>query len=451
MGRIIFLLLLGIPVFTLPCAVTAADIVNIPMDHQINNGAGNAIVGSGTISFQPANPGAGEPDGWCKNSFTPTGYWGPDIDFVKAGYGPYVDVSDPNTAMDVDVRIYHEHEYNDAGMVLSLKDSSNRWRNFGYRPTGGLDSYLHNNNWTHRTYLLNDYARQAWDLGGSDPAFDPKKVVYMQWSASDWQNTGNDWSAAKKVVIHLLPPNYLGIIKGLPENSPVQVFFEPVSYTPTLGGAPANSYFYLEQDDRSAGIRAVNLTSAAMPVAGGFATFSGTLENDALTQEPYLAISALSASGSGNNVKPLGVNSRSINKDTKLVGALIGTSGTVRTLDTAAFQWFTIADGYTRGGAEVKTKVVIGTIAGDPVLEPQIVVGDSVRLTGVVSQNDPSTRVILLKSFEVLAGPTNPPPHSKFKAIVVNCNPHCPGYGNKLTTEVFGWADPHYLMPDIPG
>ena len=31
----------------------------------------------------------------------------------------------------------------------------------------------------------------------------------------------------------------------------------------------------------------------------------------------------------------------------------------------------------------------------------------------------------------------------RFKAIVVNCNPHCPGNGNMLTTEVFGWVDPH--------
>ena len=59
MGRIIFLLLLGTAVFTLPCAVTAASLpISIPMDHQINIGLGNAITGPGALSFQAANPGA---------------------------------------------------------------------------------------------------------------------------------------------------------------------------------------------------------------------------------------------------------------------------------------------------------------------------------------------------------------------------------------------------------
>jgi hypothetical protein len=243
MLRTFVLLLLGTLVFGLPCVVTAASLpISIPMNQQINVGQGNAITGPGALSFQPANPGAGEPDGWCKNPI-PGGVDGPRIDLTKAGLGS-VDISDPNTVMEVDVRIYHEHEYNDAGMVLMLRDTSNRWRNYGYNTPGGLNSYLHDNNWSHRTYVLNDYARQAWDLGGSNANFDPTHVNYITWSASDWQNTGNDWTGAKKLVIRIAdPPPTIGAIKALPLHSPVTLWAMPVSYTATLAGAPANSYF----------------------------------------------------------------------------------------------------------------------------------------------------------------------------------------------------------------
>ena len=95
MGRGFFLLLLGALVVTLPCTVTAADLVNIPMDHQINLGNGDVITAWGTLSFQPA--GGGEPDGWARNSF-PGGWRGPNVSFAAAGIAP-VDCSDPRTVM----------------------------------------------------------------------------------------------------------------------------------------------------------------------------------------------------------------------------------------------------------------------------------------------------------------------------------------------------------------
>jgi hypothetical protein len=177
-----------------------------------------------------------------------------------------------------------------------------------------------------------------------------------------------------------------------------------------LSGIPTGSFFYIEQPDRSSGIRVENNSGNATPAAGSTVSLSGTVLTDGITHERYILADTLSASGTGNDVGPLGSNTRAIHEDTKLEGMYVKTAGTVRSIDSSGGGLiFTIADGYTTGGAEVPTTVLV---YGDEVDSSDMAIGDFVKLTGVVSQESPTTIVVILRSFSVQVMVPNNPPHS---------------------------------------
>jgi hypothetical protein len=69
---------------------------------------------------------------------------------------------------------------------------------------------------------------------------------------------------------------------------------------------------------------------------------------------------------------------------------LVRLAGTVREVGS---NYFTIADGYTTGGVEVATKVIVGTAWPTPTPAP----GNFIIVTGVVTKDSATSNAILLR------------------------------------------------------
>jgi hypothetical protein len=139
--------------------------------------------------------------------------------------------------------------------------------------------------------------------------------------------------------------------------------------------------FYIEEPDRSAGIRVA--WTGATPNLGQPQAVTGT---KATTPggERYIIAGNVIGREVFTPIRPLGTNTKTLAAPI-MEGLLIKTAGTVRTVGANSY---TIADGYYLGGAEVQTTVQTGT--GGP---PGVTVGQFVVVKGVASTQ--GVRVIL--------------------------------------------------------
>jgi len=213
------------------------------------------------------------------------------------------------------------------------------------------------------------------------------------------------------IVVDKTPMPKINDYKGKPDGSAIRLLGKTVTTKPAVNEWTGEAFFYIEEPDRTSGIRVVDYSTNSFDLAEGMTvSVSGTIETDPETQERYLATDTLSSSG-GIPIRPLGVTTKSINEDAKLSGLLTRVHGEVRevSLYSGYLDYITIADGYTKSGAEVLTKVSSINIGEDPAHYGKLKVGDQVTVTGVVSQTDPNTKLILLTDLLVEPGLISPP------------------------------------------
>ena len=206
----------------------AGVIVDIPMDQQINIGQGNAIypLYSSVLTFEPTAP-PNEPDGWARLHIVTGGgagswYYGPCIDFVKAGFGA-LNLADPSVIyyLGVECRYYQDpatntNPYADAPIYFRLYtyDDNNvtykGFRDYGvfYGPTG--ESWYPN--WTYKTFALTE--RDLWPYTESG-SFNPAKVHRCRFYGKNTYGKGNDFVDVKKFRIYTVPkPRFVrGVVK----------------------------------------------------------------------------------------------------------------------------------------------------------------------------------------------------------------------------------------------
>jgi len=171
------------------------------------------------------------------------------------------------------------------------------------------------------------------------------------------------------------------------------------------GEARTTDYFYIAESNRSCGIRVQDGSIGQDVVSEGEAvTVSGFVrQNDA--GERYIELNAIPSGGEGWDIGPLATNSRSVLQDQLLVGELVRMAGKVKQVAEDGLS-LTVSDGYRQDGTEVAVKAVVET--GEAIID--IVADDYVVATGVVSKEDLTTRVILLRELNKVPMPEPPPP-----------------------------------------
>ncbi|HOJ75948.1 MAG TPA: PQQ-binding-like beta-propeller repeat protein [Phycisphaerae bacterium] len=187
------------------------NLVDLPMDQQVDIGMGNAIYGEGDaqnfISFHPADPDNGEPEGWARLNIKVSGwYYGPSVDFVKA-IGRPIDISECQTTLSVDLRYFqgggNTNPYGDAPIFLRLMTYNEQnsalvgYRDYSiiYATQRGDPPYP---TWTTKEVKLNDLTFQDYTESGS---FDPTKVHRLRFYGTDWAGKGDDFVDVKNLVI----------------------------------------------------------------------------------------------------------------------------------------------------------------------------------------------------------------------------------------------------------
>jgi len=180
-------------------------------------------------------------------------------------------------------------------------------------------------------------------------------------------------------------------VKGLPGEPEVTVT-APITLAPRDSLGNRTNYFYIEDEDRTAGIRVESvLPHQANP--GGGARVRGVLKTNAAGERYILTnVSEILFPGGIPSVLPLGMNTKAIQEDPKAVAELINVGGKVKDISLVG-SFFDIVDGFYKDGEEVATKVVV---IGDSKIG-WLSEGDFVTVTGVVSEAGAS-RVVLYRN-----------------------------------------------------
>jgi hypothetical protein len=196
------------------------------------------------------------------------------------------------------------------------------------------------------------------------------------------------------------PPKIAGY-KTQPNGTVVSLKGMPVTVSPTSGGVNGSGTFYIEEYDRSVGIRIQNDTGTQeTPIAGKTVTIDGEMAT-LPSGERYVSASNL-VTGADASVKTLGTTTKAVQEDTKLGALYVKAYGKIQEIGTG---YFTIADGYNKNGGPVATKILE---LGDPI-DPSIVVGDFIMLTGAVSpQTSTGPQDIILESYGKSIPPVAP-------------------------------------------
>ena len=171
-------------------------------------------------------------------------------------------------------------------------------------------------------------------------------------------------------------------VRTLPENSTVTLTAKPVTCAPrNTSNARTTTYFYVEEPGRTSGIRVQDGTTGQDTVtAGTRVTVTGKVKTIAGTGERYIDLDATAYNETGTGVAPFFVITRSVQTDANIVSQQVRVAGAVRQISGDG-KWFTVADGYRVGGAEVATKVVIEGNFNTGTLH----YGDRAVVTGAVS------------------------------------------------------------------
>lgn len=215
------------------------------------------------------------------------------------------------------------------------------------------------------------------------------------------QDPGDVWNVCFKLFTSVSPEkNKIGYIKTLPDGSDVMLDGKPVTLSPKTAGVRSTDYIYVEEIDRNAGIR---VKSTADVAAGDLVSVAGKMATTA-AGERYIDLASVSRTGGPQSVRPLGHNTKGVHEDALAEGLLIRVAARVRDIEldgSGRPASFRLADGYTKNGAEVLTKVVVvgEDIEGTPL--GWLMVGGDVSVTGAASAEldgiGNKVRVILLR------------------------------------------------------
>ena len=196
----------------------------------------------------------------------------------------------------------------------------------------------------------------------------------------------------------LTPPDYAMRIqdaKKLNDGESVTLYNKPVTIAPSTSTGHTD-YFYIEERDRTAGIK-VKADPNMLTNAGDGLTVvvSGTMATDPVTNERYINVAAPPIFGGEYWVKPLLVNTKSVQEDPKLVGMLVSVGGTIDSIASDG-KSFTIKDGYAKDGSEFKTTVRVEGASKISQFAP----GNFIRLEGVVSKKTADESQIIYRDIK---------------------------------------------------
>jgi len=439
---------LGVLFLLVAGPVLAGVLVDIPLDQQVNIGLGDAITNHTTFGSDPGG-------GYVRRDLTPDNgaggwYFGPTIDVIKAGYGPYVDMSGDDVIIEYTARYFqgggNTNPYADAPIFIQLMDSEGRGRSLGI-------SYGPQPNPTYPEWIT---CQNTVVPGEGDPSFDPTKVVRIEFFGTDWAGTGDDFIEIRNLrVLDSVTHNPIPIAHAKASQGLVEIAGV------VCASFPQFSSFYVEEPQRTSGVLVI---SDNVPGVGSAVFVQGIPSGDPYTGEMRIECTAWFRNGTGE-VEPLCVTSRALGGGAQgrqdavfggvglcNVGMLVRMAGIV-TSASEDLSWACISDdpGVSCGGP---TDGVVVDLSFIPFWQrPTIAVGRRAIVTGIsrvrLGDDGERHRTILLRSasdFVDLDRPGNEP--KTIRVAVVNFDPHCPGYGNRRTHDVFGWNDPMTLTFD---
>jgi hypothetical protein len=120
------------------------------------------------------------------------------VDLVKAGYGPYVDLSGTDTAIEYTGRYFqgygNTNPYGDAPIMIMLTDFQGRKAglgiSYGPKPNPSYAAWI--------TCIDDMSTAGNWP---NDTGFDLSKVVQVSFFGTDWAGIGNDFIDLKNMKI----------------------------------------------------------------------------------------------------------------------------------------------------------------------------------------------------------------------------------------------------------
>jgi len=431
---IVILLLAGIK------SVTAATLLELPLSKQINVGLGDAITGHDGFG---SDSGTGYMLRQLTSGNGAGGYYdGPGIDLVKAGYGPYVNLSKTGARIEYTARYFqgngNTNPYTDAPIWLILTDADgttcNMGISYGPRPNPTYPSWK----------TVTD------SLSGASSSLDLSKIVAIDFGGTDWAGKGGDFIQIRNLRLldnSTRNPITIPAAKNTSIGSTVELTGSVTASFSTLGR------IYIQNSDNFSGIQ---VRSSTLPNEGLSAYIKGTVQKDSATDEVYIQASEWAMNGAGNakprfmNVKGLG--GTTLNNQTGVTNPLgpnnIGLEVRIAGKVTAKADddsWVYISDGsLLADGSDLGVRV---SLTGIPFLQrPSMTVGHNAVVTGISSiyiDGNAHKPVVLLKNNGYSDPQSNGNEPKTFRVAVINFDPYCPGHGNKRTHDVFHWNNPH--------
>ncbi len=168
--------------------------ISLSLSQQVNIGLGDAI--SGYSSFIQSESCVRK--NLTEGNGAGTWFYGPTIDFVKAGYGPTIDLSGNKTVIEYTARYFqgngNTNPYADAPIILQLLDSEGRRAGLGI-------SYGAKPNPTYPSWVTCTDDMSSDPTWPNSPGFDLTRVVKIMFVGTDWVGTGNDFVDLKNLKI----------------------------------------------------------------------------------------------------------------------------------------------------------------------------------------------------------------------------------------------------------
>jgi hypothetical protein len=165
-------------------------------------------------------------------------------------------------------------------------------------------------------------------------------------------------------------------------------------------GQRSTNYFYIEDFNRSSGIRVEgSIVGYDNVLEGDFTSIDGLLSTNS-AGERFIQLNKVPTSNAGISISALGMNTKSATMDLKAPAKLIKVAGKVKSVADDHLS-FTITDGFMKNKADVAVKVIVAS--GIPA--NNIAAGNIVSVDGVISPEGVApntTRVILLRTLNKL-------------------------------------------------